>query len=147
MLKIVIDTNLLIDGADDFYHYGNRIIDLVISGRVEAYANKQTLKENKFLVGKKVTDPGYLKKLEYFFDVLKPVENIERLDVVEDDSEDNKILESAVAANADYLVSSDRHLLRIEKFKGIRIVTPAGFWKLYEDEGEGWAKWIKNFIH
>ena len=148
MLKIVIDTNLLIDGAEDFYHYGNRIIDLVISGQVEAFANKSTLRENKFLVSKKITDDGYLKKLEYFFEVVQPVENIERLDVVKDDSQDNKILESAVAAGADYLVTSDKHLLKLEKYKRVRIVTPAGFWRMYEDEGEyGWQKWLKNFVN
>jgi putative PIN family toxin of toxin-antitoxin system len=145
MLKVVIDTNLLIDGASDFYHYGNRIIDLVIAKQIEAYANKRTLRENKFLVGKKVLDEGYRKKLEYFFDVVKPIADIDSLDVVED-REDNKILESAVAARADYLISSDRHLLKLEKYKGVRITSPAGFWRIYEDEGEGWQKWIKSFI-
>ena len=145
MLKVVIDTNLLIDGASDFYHYGNRIIDLVISGQVQAYANRGTLRENKFLAGKKITDEGYQKKLEYFYDSLKTVPNIDRLDVVED-REDNKILESAVACGADFLITSDRHLLKLEKYKGIRIVRPAEFWHRYEDEGEGWAKWLMNFI-
>lgn len=145
MLKVVIDTNLLIDGSSDFYNYGNRIIDLVIGGQIEAYANKATLRENKFLANKKIPDEGYLKKLEYFFDTIKPVNNYERLDVVED-SDDNKILESAVGSRADYLITSDRHLLKIEKYKGIKIVRPAQFWSIYEDEGEGWAKWIRNFV-
>ena len=146
MLKVVIDTNLLIDGSSDFYNYGNRIIDLVIGGQIEAYANTATLRENKFLANKKITDEGYLKKLEYFFETIKPVNNSQRLNVVIDDSEDNKILESAVASGADYLITSDRHLLKIEKYKGVKIVRPAEFWSIYENEGEGWARWIKNFV-
>lgn len=145
MLKVVIDTNLLIDGASDFYHYGNRIIDLVIGGQIEAYANRSTLRENKLLADRKVTDEGYLKKLEYFFETIQPVPYIGRLDVVED-AEDNKILESAVACNADYLITSDHHLLKIEKYKGIKIVRPSEFWSLYQDEGEGWMNWMRNFI-
>jgi uncharacterized protein len=145
-MKVVIDTNLLIDGALDFYHYGNRIIDLVIAGQLEAYANKKTLRENKFLAYKKIDDEGYMKKLEYFFNIVKPINDISALDVVED-REDNKILESAVASDADYLITSDHHLLKIEKYKGVKIVTPAGFWRLYQDEGEGWAKWLRDFIH
>jgi uncharacterized protein len=145
MYRVVIDTNLLIDGSSDFYHYGNRIIDLAIGGQIEAYANKSTLRENKFLASKKITDEGYLKKLEYFFETVKHVDYIERLDVVED-KEDNKILESAIACKADYLITSDRHLLKIEKFKGIKIVTPSKFWQVWEEEGEGWTKWIKDFI-
>ncbi|MBX4191626.1 MAG: putative toxin-antitoxin system toxin component, PIN family [Candidatus Doudnabacteria bacterium] len=145
MYRVVIDTNLLIDGAEDFYHYGNRILDLVIGGQITAFANKSTLRENKFLSVKKISDEGYLKKLEYFFDTIKPVENIERIDVVED-KEDNKILESALACKADYLITSDRHLLKIERYKGIKIVTPSKFWSVWEEEGEGWTKWIKDFI-
>ncbi|HEX9502786.1 MAG TPA: putative toxin-antitoxin system toxin component, PIN family [Patescibacteria group bacterium] len=146
MYKIVIDTNLLIDGSSDFYNYSNRIVDLVIGGQIEAYANTATLRENKFLANKKISDEGYLKKLEYFFDTIKPVNNSQRLSVVEEDNEDNKILESAVASFADYLITSDRHLLKIEKYKGVKIVRPAEFWSIYEDEGEGWAKWLRNFV-
>jgi predicted nucleic acid-binding protein len=77
--------------------------------------------------------------------LVKPVETIKHLQVVEDRA-DNKILESAVAVDADFLITSDRHLLKLEKFRGIRIVRPAEFWSRYEDEGEGWIKWIKDFI-
>ena len=146
MLKIVLDTNTLIDASSDFYHYANRIIDLAISGNVEAYANKATLRENKLIVAKKIQDEGFLKKLDYFFDIVNDVESISRLNVVED-SQDNKILESALAAKADYLITSDRHLLKLEKYKGVKIVTPREFWSIYEDEGEGWTKWLRNFIH
>lgn len=147
MFKVVIDTNALIDASSDFYHYANRILDLVIAGQIEAYANRGTLRENKFLAQKKILDEGYLKKLEYFFDVVKPVVNTERLNIVED-HEDNKILESAVASKAGYLITSDHHLLKIEKYKGVRITTPAGFWRIYEDEGDhGWRKWLDNFIN
>jgi|GEM_PF-164556 putative PIN family toxin of toxin-antitoxin system len=146
MLKVVIDTNLLIDGASDFYNYGNRIIDLVIAGQIEAYANKSTLRENKFLTGQKIPDEGYRKKLEYFFETVKPIGYIGRLEAAEDDPQDNKILESAVASDADYLITSDRHLLKLEKYKSVRIVRPSSFWQIYEDEGEGWSNWLRNFI-
>lgn len=146
MLKIVIDTNLLIDGSVDFYHYGNRIIDLVIAGHLEAFANHATLRENKLLVERKITDEGYQKKLQYFFDLVKPVESKVRLNVVED-KEDNKILESAIASHANFLITSDHHLLKLEKFRGVKIVRPQEFWNIYEDINDsGWQKWIKSFI-
>lgn len=146
MLKIVIDTNLLIDGSADFNNYGNRIIDLVIAGQVEAFANHATLRENKLLASQKISDEGYQKKLQYFFDLVKPVKSELRLDAVED-KEDNKILESACASKADYLVTSDYHLLKLEKFQGVRIVRPQEFWNIYEDMNDsGWQKWLKSFI-
>ncbi len=147
MLKIVLDTNALIDASSDYYHYANRIIDSVISGNIKAYANRGTLRENNLLAARKISDEGYLKKLEYFFAIVLPVESPDQLEVIDEDPQDNKILESAVAAGADYLVTSDRHLLKLEKYKGVRMVTPRQFWNIYEDESEsGWHKWLKNFI-
>ena len=147
MYKVVIDTNSLIDAEGDAYNYSNRIIDNVISGNIKAYANRATLRENQFIAPQKLVDQNYLNKLKYFFDVVQTVESKERLNVVTDDEEDNKILESAVAADADYLITSDRHLLKIGKFKGIDIVRPEEFWNIYQDEtSDGWGNWMKTFI-
>lgn len=147
MIKVVIDTNVLIDASEDFYRFANRILDEVIAGDIEAYANSATLRENRLIVKRKILDEGYSKKLEYFFAVVKPVQPVKRLSVVEDD-EDNKILESAVAAEADFLITSDNHLLKLEKYGGTRIVRPQEFWSRWQEEGDrGWLKWMKDFIN
>lgn len=148
MFKVVIDTNLLINGATDDYNIGNRIIEEVIAGKILAYANRATLRENQLIARTKIKDRDFLEKLEHYFSTVKLVENLDsRLDVVED-SEDNKLVESAVAAVAEYLISSDRHLLTLESYKGIKIVTPETFWSAYEDEsGGGWGEWLKNFVN
>lgn len=44
-----------------------------------------------------------------------------------DDPDDDRILECAVAAGAQVLVSGDKHLLRLGAFEGIRIVPVAEF--------------------
>jgi len=146
MLKVVIDTNLLIDASDDFYNYASRIIDLAIAGNIEAFANRATLRENILLAKRKIQDEGFLRKLEYFFEIVKPAES-KRLNSVKDDPEDNKILESAVGAKADFIITSDKHLLVMEKFQGIKIVTPAGFWQSWEEDSDrGWMRWLHNFV-
>lgn len=147
MLKVVIDTNLLIDSEQDFYNYPSRIIDAVIAGQVEAFANRATLRENHLIAGQKIQDPNYLNKLRYFFEVVKPLEYSKKLSVVSEDSQDNKLVESALGAKADYLVTSDKHLLALGKYKGVRIVRPEEFWHIYEDRGNNlWQRWINNFI-
>jgi putative PIN family toxin of toxin-antitoxin system len=146
MYKIVIDTNLLIDGSEDAYNYGNRIIDAVIAGNLEAYVNRATLAENRKIAPKKIKDADYLNKLNYFFDAVKIVDSGERLDVVED-KEDNKFVEAAVESGADYIITADHHLLKLEKYKGIRVVRPAEFWNIFEDQTQdGWRAWMRNFI-
>jgi putative PIN family toxin of toxin-antitoxin system len=49
------------------------------------------------------------------------------LEAVEDDPDDDKVLECAVAGNADYIVSGDSHLLDIEEYRGVEIVSPDEF--------------------
>lgn len=39
------------------------------------------------------------------------------------DKKDNKFLECALAAGADYLISGDKHLLELKKYKRTAIVT------------------------
>lgn len=45
--------------------------------------------------------------------------------VIPADADDDHVIAAAVAAQADLLVSGDRHLLTIISHQGIRIVTPA----------------------
>ncbi|MGC2656703.1 MAG: putative toxin-antitoxin system toxin component, PIN family [Bryobacteraceae bacterium] len=49
------------------------------------------------------------------------------LDVIKHDPPDNRILECAVEAKSDYIVSEDNDLLRLKQYSGIRIVTVAEF--------------------
>jgi len=41
------------------------------------------------------------------------------------DQDDNRILECAVEANADIIISADKDLIRLKTFRGVQIFTPA----------------------
>jgi uncharacterized protein len=145
-MKIVIDTNILINASEDDYNYGNRILDEVLEDKIQAFANAQTLRENRLIVRRKISDEAYLQKLENFFEKVIEVEG-KRIQVVED-PEDNKILSSAIEAGVDYLITSDWHLLKLENYNGVKIITPQGFWAEYETEtGKSWQDWVNSFIH
>ncbi|HYE22337.1 MAG TPA: putative toxin-antitoxin system toxin component, PIN family [Verrucomicrobiae bacterium] len=147
-MKVVIDTNLLIDGVADDYNYGNRIIDAVLDGRIEAFANEATLRENRLLSRRKISDEIYLNKLQNFFDAVKKAPRVEERIRASEDRDDNKLLESAVAVSADYLISSDKHLLVLQEYEGVKIVTPSQFWSIFEEEsGSSWDNWVKNFLN
>jgi putative PIN family toxin of toxin-antitoxin system len=51
----------------------------------------------------------------------------ESIHAVEADPSDNKFIEAAVAGQADYIVSGDKHLLDLKEYKGISIITPRAF--------------------
>ncbi len=49
------------------------------------------------------------------------------LRIIAADPDDDRVLEAAVAGEADFIVSGDRHLLDLGRYEGIEIVTPARF--------------------
>jgi putative PIN family toxin of toxin-antitoxin system len=144
-MRIVIDTNVLINGFKDEYSYEKKIIDAVIAGEIEAYANKQTLRENKLISGQLINNDEYRAELDTLFAQINWVVNRRQINIVRD-PEDNKILESAVEAGAEYLITSDNDLLRLEQHQKVQIINPAQFWMKYKDEGmDLWKQWT-NFI-
>ena len=61
----------------------------------------------------------------------KIIEPTEKLTVVNEDTEDNKILECALAAGAEIIVSGDKHLLDLRKYGKTRILTPRELFDSY----------------
>ena len=50
-----------------------------------------------------------------------------RLDIVKEDPSDNRILECALVAKADFIISGDEHLLALGKLEGTMIVSAGQF--------------------
>lgn len=146
-MKVVLDTNVLIDGFKDEYSYQKRIIDEITAGRLQAFANHQTLRENRLILGKLIVDDSYRAELEDFFSQIEEVVNRRQIRAVSD-PEDNKILESAVEAGADYLITEDHALLELTPFQGVKIVEPGQFWASYIDQADAdpWQKYLRQFI-
>ncbi|WP_332840565.1 putative toxin-antitoxin system toxin component, PIN family [Halobacterium noricense] len=69
--------------------------------------------------------------IRYFAEFVEPDEEIT---AVEDDPDDDKFLEAAVAGNVDYVVSGDQHLLDLDSFRSIEIVDPRTFYEQLEAE-------------
>jgi len=142
-MKVVLDTNILIEGLKDDYSYEKRIIDEVRKGNLIAYANHSSYRENRLITRQLINSVSYKKELEDFFKLIHFTSGRLRLDIVAD-HEDNKILASAVEAGAEYLVTSDKDLLTIGSYQGVQIVSPARFWQTYmEEDGGAWAEWTK----
>jgi uncharacterized protein len=62
----------------------------------------------------------------------------EKLDIIKEDEPDNRILECAMAANSDFIVSGDNDLLRLGECNGVRILKVSDFLSLARNpEGPG----------
>ena len=66
----------------------------------------------------------FLDQLRFAARVVSPSQTI---GLIEEDPADNRVLETAVEGQADYIVSGDRHLLGLGSYEDISIVRPARF--------------------
>ena len=55
--------------------------------------------------------------------------------VVPEDPKDSPILQAALTAGADYLVTNDRHLLDLSPYEGLRIVSMTDYHQILTQEG------------
>jgi len=130
-VKVVFDTNVWIS-----IFMEKRLKDefLRIKQDLTVYVNDDIgLEVSKVLQYPKVSEilrkTGIRQKdvLRIFAVNSRRVELKVKLHIINEDEEDNKILECALAARADIIVSGDKHLLNLGKFKKTRILTPREF--------------------
>lgn len=125
MIKVVLDTNILIS-AIVFGGKPREVLEAAIKGKIQIVLTENIIKElkgvlegNKFQYPTEITDL-IIQELEALAEIIKPKE---RITVIEKDPEDNRVLECAQKAQADFIVSGVMHLLEIHDFKGTKIVT------------------------
>jgi putative PIN family toxin of toxin-antitoxin system len=127
-MRVVADTNVFIS-ALIFGGLPGSFLDLALSHGFTLVASRALLDEldeklrGKFAVSERDAQAIRV-KLEGNANLVDP--NFE-LNAVSDDPDDNRVLECAVAGKADFIVSGDRHLLRIGCYEGIAIVTVRQF--------------------
>jgi putative PIN family toxin of toxin-antitoxin system len=85
----------------------------IIAETANRLREKFQVPENQILIA--------LKQIGKTAEVIRPEL---RIDILEDDP-DNRILECAVAAKADLIVTGDKHLLKLNEFRGIGIARVA----------------------
>ena len=62
-----------------------------------------------------------IEKILLFVNLIEPKQKI---DIIKDDPDDNKIIECAFESSSDYIVTYDKHLLKLKEYKGIKILKP-----------------------
>ncbi len=126
MPRVVLDTNVLIS-AIGWRGNPRKVLDLCIEGELSLVQTQETLKElERVLQRPKFNFISVEKRQELLGDLRRisikvtPEKNI---GVIQEDPEDNKFLDCALAGKADYIVSGDWHLLTLKEHEGIKMVT------------------------
>ena len=128
-MRIIGDTNILVSGL---LFAGNcrTIIGLVSKGQVDGFISVALVEElEDVLLRPKFGLTAH--QVEAIIDLVRQtfssVSPVDAFNVISDDPDDNAVLDAAVAAKADMIVSGDDHLLKMGTFQGIRIVSPGCF--------------------
>jgi len=127
--KAVLDTNVVVSGI---FWKGNpfQILRAWQQRRFSLVVSPPILDEYRRVVAemtqKRPLDVvvPILELIELYSEMVAPVSFSA---AVCSDPDDDKFLEAALAADADYVVSGDRALLAVKNYKGIEIVRPAQF--------------------
>ncbi len=131
-MRIVVDTNVIVS-ALVFGGLPRRVFEFVEDGYCELfYADEIQEETRRVLHDKFGWDEERLDRyLRTLWNLGKKVVLLHRVNAIQEDPDDNRILECALAADADVIVSGDRHLLRLGGYEGITILTPRDFLKAH----------------
>ena len=134
-LRIVIDTNVLIAmiGLASPYRW---IFDSIINGELVICVTTEILLEYREILARK-NGEEVTENMVQFFSVHPFVEKVEpfyRFRVIEQDPDDDKFVDCAVAASADYIISNDRHFQNpcLKNFPKIAVLTADEFAVRYQ---------------
>jgi len=131
-MKVVLDTNIFISGI--FWKgSSNKVITNWRKGKFALVTSLEAVSETiKVLKDFKIklSDEMIREWIDLIVRNSIIVEPKEKIAIVKDDPKDNIFIETAVAGNVNYIVSQDNHLLKLNEFRGIKIITPEEFNKI-----------------
>ncbi len=126
---VVFDTNVIFS-ATGWRGNPYRCLELAREGVVEGVTCIELLDEleEKLRAKLRLPEDHIVETLADLLAFLRLVTIANTLKVVAADPDDDKVLECAVVADATHIVTGDRrHLLPLQSYEGIEIVSPAEF--------------------
>jgi putative PIN family toxin of toxin-antitoxin system len=136
---VVLDTNVLVSAVLSPRGTPSRILELAQTGGFAVTVSEVLIAEyGEVLLSPEFVERYHLARAEVidllssFAQLATIVQTVESLRVVEQDPDDDRVLECAVAGGADYIVSGDKHLLNLGEYEGIRILSPGDFLRVLE---------------
>ena len=122
MRRVVADTNVLVS-ALQFGGKPKQLLDLAVDGHIDLAISEAIIEEALRVLSEKFQGtPEELRDTDQQLRLVgRVVTPIEPINVIDEDPSDDRILECAVAATAEVIVSGDKHLLALGSLRGIPI--------------------------
>ena len=133
-LRVVCDTNVLLSMLGFPGGRLDALWEIIQDGRIDLFLSEFILEELARNLRKKVKLPSgdIAEILRVLADHSQTVDPKETVHVIHENDADNRILECAVGANAQVLVTGNfKHIVPLKSFRGIVILTPREFLDKY----------------
>jgi len=125
--RVILDTNILVAASYAPHSAARRILDACLAGQLQAIASRAVYREYDLIVAKAVRVSGYRDQLARWRENLEVVAPRSVGRVVPDDPDDDKFIAAALGGAARWIITNDRHLLDLDPYGPIRIVTSGEF--------------------
>lgn len=125
MLKIILDTNVLISAAMH-PRKSRALLELGLAGRFVIIASDPLLEEFANVINRPKFEESRRAAKKFVVAINSSCKKINvksSLKVILDDPDDDIVINTAIDGKADYIVTGDTHLLELRKFRWIQIVT------------------------
>jgi putative PIN family toxin of toxin-antitoxin system len=128
VLRVTADSNIYIS-ALNFGGTPDKVLDLAREGQIELAISDAILNEVVRVLSDKFgwSQEAAMMAREQISCFARQVIPDRVISIVADDPTDNRILECAAAGESGFVVTGDKHLLRLERFESTRILTPSEF--------------------
>lgn len=139
MTRVVADTNVLVS-AVVFGGVSDKILDLARAGKIELLTSRAILYELAGVLESKFQfSPNRIEEALLEIGAISTIVKPDRpISVIKANEADNRILECAVKGKVQYIVSGDtKHLQPLGSYRGITILSPAGFMKRFQTDSSG----------
>lgn len=132
-MKAVFDTNVFISGFLFKGGIPSRLFDLARDKKFSLYISPEILEELRTVLNIKfeLSTQEVDRLIRWVEGAAKVVYPAQKIQVVKRDEPDNRILECALEASSQYLVTGDKkHLLKLKHPFSFQIISPATFYKV-----------------
>ncbi len=135
--KIVIDTNILIS-AFGWGGLEHKLIQFCTDGYFDLYLSTQIMSELASVLDYPKFRPIFQESSkEAFLNLVWRIANVRDitpyLNVIKDDPSDDRILECALTNKVPYIISGNKHLLRLVNYENVSIMKTAAFLSLFTE--------------
>ena len=130
MLKVVYDTNVIVSAALKEESLPALLLSLGLEGKVRFFVSLALMQEYQKVFERPRFKLGHKEIMELMEKINKKaimVNPTKELDILKADESDNRILECALKAKVDFIITGNKKHFPFEEFKGSKIVTPREF--------------------